>query len=234
MSLQRSSSCVASKEIKPHRAGSDLVWGRCQRHGVLLWSWWGSGCAPPCAAKSGRPLLDWQALPSRRAQGWRQGWNCWLTWLHWRRRENPPADPGHFAQTPYHSPCPSSCYWWMGCGRGRIIYLRKCWFQVNAGIEENSFLFLAEVISRHHTLVWGARLIGDFRQGVPSLSKSSWLIGWEQVGRIILCVGLLSLNTLVDRCLHHVARRRGRGLAEDSGGRKGVQQAAVHLWWRKW
>lgn len=102
--------------------GSDLEWGRCLRHGVLLWSWWGSGCAPPYAAKSGLPLLGWQAEHSGKAKAWRWGQSCWEVPLHWERGD-PPADRDHCAWSPCRSRCPSPCYPWRGCGLEWTIYL---------------------------------------------------------------------------------------------------------------
>ena len=79
------------------------------------------------------------------------------------------------------------------------------------------------------TLAGRPRLVGDLGERVPPLAKASRLIGGEQVGGVVLSVGLLRLDALVDRSLHHVARRRGGGLAEDNRGGQGLQQAAVHL-----
>lgn len=79
------------------------------------------------------------------------------------------------------------------------------------------------------TLAGGTRLVGHLGQGVPPLTEPSRLIGRQQVGRVVLAVGLLRLDALVDGRLHHVAGRRGGGLAQDGGRRQGVHQTAVHL-----
>lgn len=79
------------------------------------------------------------------------------------------------------------------------------------------------------TLAGGSWLVGHLGQGVPPLAEPSRLIGRQQLGRVILAVGLLRLDALVDGRLHHVAGRRGGGLAEHRGGRQRVHQAAVHL-----
>lgn len=79
------------------------------------------------------------------------------------------------------------------------------------------------------TLAGWSWLVGHLGQGVPALAEPSRLIGRQQLGRVILTVGLLRLDALVDGRLHHVAGRRGGGLAEDGGGRQRVHQTAVHL-----
>ena len=79
------------------------------------------------------------------------------------------------------------------------------------------------------TLAGSPRLVGDLRERVPPLAEASRLIGREQVGGVVLGVGLLRLDALVDGRLHHVARRRGGGLAEDGRGGQRLQKAAVHL-----
>lgn len=110
------------KERQINIGSSNLGWGRCRRHGVLLWSWSGSGCAPLCAVKSGRPLLGWRAERSWKAQRWCQGQSCWPAPLH-RERGDPLAGRGRCAWSPCRSPCPSPHYPWRGCGLERIISL---------------------------------------------------------------------------------------------------------------
>lgn len=50
----------------------------------------------------------------------------------------------------------------------------------------------------------GAQLVSDLGQGVSALAEAGRLEGGEEVGGVVLGVGLLRLYALVDGRLHHV------------------------------
>lgn len=50
----------------------------------------------------------------------------------------------------------------------------------------------------YQTLVRRTWLVGHLREGVSPLAETSCLIGRKEVGRVILCVWLLSFNALIN------------------------------------